>query len=94
MNDGFRWEALCDAGGVDLETAILQDLESAPIYREFLRGEILTVEILPLVEALADRLRFDAETDLDLELLDLMYLEALLAVPVTEEFLPRHSWVH
>jgi hypothetical protein len=79
MNDGFRWEALCDAGGVDLETAILQDLESAPIYREFLRGEILTV---------------DAETDLDLELLDLMYLEALLAVPVTEEFLPRHSWVH
>jgi hypothetical protein len=94
MTDGLRWEALCEAGIVDLETGILQDLESAPIYVRFLRGEISVVEILPLIEALEESRRPYAATNLDLDQLDLMYLEAQLAVPAIEEFLARHRWTH
>jgi hypothetical protein len=91
MNDRLRGEGLCDAG-LDLETGILQDLEAAPICLQFLREEISAAEILPFIETLAERLRADAESDLDP--LDLMSLEALLAAPAIDAFPVRHSWVH
>jgi hypothetical protein len=95
--ESVRWDALRDAGVVNLATGEFYEPAAASIYEAFVRGTVAPADIIPLIETCADQIRQERRlkgrnlSARESERLEFFFLEALFAVPEIEEYLARHS---